>query len=221
MDREIAPEVRRMRRIKRGAAIVIAIAAVSFFVAATVEWLRPSVKRRDLQFARVERGDVDATLQASGTILPAVEQVVSSPVEARVLRIVRRAGDAVRAGDELVALDTSASRLDVERLNDRVKQKESEESQTRIKLEETVANLRAQIEQKKLDGEIFHYRQQQNEKLRAEGLVAQTELLAAQTAARKSEIELTQLRDALARAERSREAELSAASLELRTLRNE
>src|SRR5437773_273237 len=221
MDREIAPEVRRMRVIKRAATIVIAIAAAAFSVAATVEWLRPSVHRRDIQIARVERGSVDATLQASGTIMPATEQVVSSPVEARVLRIVRRAGDRVRAGDELVALDTSASRLDVERLNDRVKQKESEEAQTRLKLEESIAGLRAQIEQKKLDGEIFRYKFEQNEKLHREGLVAQTELLAAQTAAKKSEIEIAQLRDALARAERSRDAELSATALELRTLRND
>ena len=221
MDREIAPEVRRMRVIKRAATIVIAIAAAAFSVAATVEWLRPSVHRRDIQIARVERGSVDATLQASGTIMPATEQVVSSPVEARVLRIVRRAGDRVRAGDELVALDTSASRLDVERLNDRVKQKESEEAQTRLKLEESIAGLRAQIEQKKLDGEIFRYKFEQNEKLHREGLVAQTELLAAQTAAKKSEIEIAQLRDALVRAERSRDAELSATALELRTLRND
>ena len=56
MDREIAPEVRRMRVIKRAATIVIAIAAAAFSVAATVEWLRPSVHRRDIQIARVVPG---------------------------------------------------------------------------------------------------------------------------------------------------------------------
>jgi len=221
MDRILEPAIRRNRIAKRAAMFAIAIFAAAFSIAAAVQWLRPSLHRRDLQIARVERGSVDASLQASGAIMPAVEQVVSSPVEARVLRIVHRAGDHVRAGDELVALDTSASRLEVERLNDRVKQKESEEAQTRLKLEETIASLRAQIEQKKLDGEIFRYKSEQNEKLHREGLVAQTEFLAAQTAARKSEIELTQLREALARSERSREAELSATALELRTLRNE
>src|SRR5438046_7386125 len=93
MDREIAPEVRRLRVIKHTATVVIAIAAAAFSVAATVEWLRPSVHRRDIQIARVERGSVDATLQASGTIMPASEQVVSPPVEARVRRTARRAGE--------------------------------------------------------------------------------------------------------------------------------
>lgn len=221
MDREIAPEVRRNRMMRRLAVAMIALFAAAFSIAATVQWLRPSLKRRELQFARVERGPVDATLQASGVVIPAVEQVVSSPVEARVLRIVRRAGDRVRAGDELVALDTSASRLEVGRLGDRVMQKESETSQTRLRLEETLANLRAQIEQKKLDGEILRYRAQQDDKLQREGLIAQTEYLAAATAAKKGEIELAQLREALARAQRSAEAELTAASMELRTLRSE
>jgi HlyD family secretion protein len=192
-----------------------------FSIAAAVQWLRPSLHWRDVQIARVDRGSVDAALQASGAIIPAVEQVVSSPVEARVLRIVRRAGDRVRAGDELVALDTSASRLEVERLDDKVAQKESETAQTRLKLQETLASLRAQIEQKKLDGEIFRYKAAQNEKLHGEGLVAETENLAAATAAKKSDIEIAQLRDALARAQRSGDAELTAASLELRTLRKD
>src|SRR5438067_10407710 len=105
MDRPIEPEVRRKRVAKRVAIAALSIAAVVFLVHATVKWLRPSVMRRDVELARVEVGAVDASLQASGRVVPAFEQVVSSPVEARVLRIVRRAGDHVRAGDELVALD--------------------------------------------------------------------------------------------------------------------
>jgi HlyD family secretion protein len=221
MDRIIAPEIRRNRIARRAVIAVIVVFAALFSIAATVQWLRPSIRRRNVVTAKVERGSVDATLQGTGTILPAVEQLVSSPVEARLLRIVRRAGDRVQAGDELVALDTSASRLEVGRLDDRVAQKESETAQTRLKLQETVASLRAQIEQKKLDREITQYRAEQNEKLHREGLVAQTENLAAATAAKKSDIELAQLREALARAERSAEAELTAAALELRTLRNE
>ena len=221
MDREISPDVRRRVLVKRVVTATVAVAAIVFSFAATVSWLRPSIRRQDIQTAAVERGPVDATLQASGTIIPAVEQVVSAPLDSRVLRIVRRAGDRVRAGDELVALDTSASRLEVERLDDRVAQKESETAQTRLKLEETLASLRAQIEQKKLDGEIVRYKAEQNEKLHREGLVAATENLAAATAAKKSDIELAQLRDALARAQRTGDAELTAASMELRTLRND
>jgi HlyD family secretion protein len=221
MDRIIPESERQRRRARRVAGTLVAAGAVAFFVAATVQWLRPSLRRADLQFARVERGSVDQTLQAAGTIMPAVEQVVSSPVDARVLRIIRRAGDHVRAGDELVALDTSASRLDVERIEDRIKQKQSEQEQARLKADETIASLAAQIAQKNLDLDIARYKHKQNETLHREGLVSESELLAAQTVVKKSEIELAQLREAATRAARSRDAEVKADAVELRTLANE
>src|SRR5215510_8104094 len=116
MDREIAPEVRQRRRTRQIATIGVAVAAALFLLAMTVSWLRPSVRRDEILTARVSRGTVHAVLQASGTVVPAIETVISSPVEARVLRIDHRAGDRLRAGDEILSLDTSASKLDVQRL---------------------------------------------------------------------------------------------------------
>jgi HlyD family secretion protein len=221
MDREIAPEVRQRRIVKRVATIVLATAAVAFFFAASLQWLRPSIRRRDVRLARVERGTVEATLQASGTIVPQVEQVVSSPVEARVLRVVHRAGDRVQAGDELLTLDTAASRLDAERLDERVTQKESATTQLRLQLDETVATLRAQLEQKKLDVEINHYTAEQRTKLKAAGLVAEQDALAAVAAARKTDIELRQIEAALVRAQRSAAVQLSSSQQDLSIAKRE
>jgi len=58
----------------------------------------------------VEAGAVDATISASGTVVPEVEQVVTSPVEARVLRILTRAGAKLTAGQPIVTLDVSQAR---------------------------------------------------------------------------------------------------------------
>lgn len=212
MDREIAPEIRKRRTMRRVAVAVLAVAVAASCLAATVAWLRPSVERAELRIARVERGTVEATLQAGGTVVPLAEQVVSSPVEARVLRIGRRAGDRVRAGDELITLDTAGARLDAELLGEKVGQKESESAQLRLRLDETIATLEAQIEQKRLDGQILTYTAQQKAKLGDAGLASQQEVLAAATAQKKSEIELRQLEEALVRARRSAQAQLSAAS---------
>ncbi|HYO77586.1 MAG TPA: biotin/lipoyl-binding protein [Thermoanaerobaculia bacterium] len=147
MDREIAPEVRKRRVARRVIAALIAVAAIAFVLSATVEWLRPSLDWRNLQVARVERGAVEATLDASGTVVPLDEQVVSSPVEARVLRVERRAGDRVKAGDELLTLDTAATQLEAARLEDRVSQRQSASTELQLNLDESIASLRAQIEQ--------------------------------------------------------------------------
>lgn len=195
--------------MRHGLAAAIGLAALVFLFAATVQWLRPSLDRDDLQIARVERSRIEATVEASGTVVPLVEQVVSSPVEARVLRVGRRAGDQVRAGDELLTLDTSQSQLDAARLSDTLAQKEGAAAELQIRLDETIASLRAQIEQKKLDAQIVHYTADQRAKLRAEGLIAEQDALAAAATAKKSDIELRQLQEALTRAIRSRDVQLA------------
>jgi HlyD family secretion protein len=215
MDREIAPETRQRRVVQRVLLALIALAAVVFFFAATVQWLRPSLDRRKIQIAQVQRGAIAATLEANGAVVPLVEQVVSSPVEARVLRVGRRAGDRVKAGDELLTLDTSASRLEAARLDDRVAQKQSSAVELQLRLEETIATLRAQIEQRKLDAQIVHYSADQKARLRAEGLIAEQDALAAGAVAKKADIELRQLEEALTRAIRSRDVQLAASRAEV------
>lgn len=221
MDREIGQDVQRRRIMRRVLVAVIAVAAAAFCLAATVEWLRPSLDRAEVQTARVARGSVEATLQASGTVVPLIEQVVSTPVEARVLRVGRRAGTTVRAGDELLTLDTAATRLETERLGERLAQKESENEQLRLRLEETVASLEAQLEQRKLDAEIFHHTATQKQKLHAEGLTTDQDALAAQAAAKKSDIEIRQTEEAVRRAKRSRDVQLAAARTDLTFVRRE
>ena len=221
MDREIGQDVQRRRVTRRILVAVIAVAAAASCLAATVEWLRPSTDLRDTMTARVTRGSVEATLQASGTVVPLVEQVVSTPVEARVLRIGRRAGAAVKAGDELLTLDTAATRLESERIAERLAQKVSENERLALGLDENIAGLEAQLEQKKLDAEIFRHTATQKQKLRAEGLTTDQDALAAQAAAKKSDIEIRQIEDALRRAKRSREVQLGAARNDLAFVRRE
>jgi HlyD family secretion protein len=221
MDRPIEPEVRRNRNVKRAAIAALSLAVVIFLVHATVKWLRPSIARRDVELARVEIGSIDASLQASGTIVPAFEQVVSSPVDARVLRILHRAGDHVHAGDELVALDTSAAKLDTDRLSDSVAAKMSEQAELKLKIEENVANVRSQIETKKLDRDILQFKAQENATLAKEGLVSSQDNLAAAASLKKSEIELQQLGEALARARRTGDAQLASITAAIATLQRE
>src|SRR5688572_3827867 len=221
MDREIAPEIRRRALVRRVTLILIALAAIGFFLAATVEWLRPSLRRRDIETAIVARGDVEAVVQTSGIVMPEVEQAISSPVEARVLRVHRRAGDSIRVGGELITLDTSATRLDLARLDEKVAQKESEDARLRLQIEENLDNLRAELEQKKLDGEMLRLKAEQSAELRKEGLVSGQEALVDATAAKKIIIDIRQTEQKIARAIRSGEAQLSASALDASILQKE
>jgi len=221
MDRDIPRQVRTKRNVRRVATGVIAIAAIIFLVNATLTWLKPSVRRRDIQIARVTRGSVDADLQANGVAVPENEAVIASPVEARVLRIDRHAGDLLRIGDPIITLDTTATQLESERLTNRVAERENDLAQLDLKNADAIALLDAQTEQKKLDVDILRFKAEQTQKLNDAGLASTQDNLAAAASSKKAVIELQQLEAASRRARTNAAAQTAAMQLELRTLRNE
>ena len=107
------------------------------------------------------------------------------------------------------------------KLDETLTQKQNDSEQLRLHLEDTEASLKAQIEQKKLDGEIFRFKAEQNARLFKEGLVSSQENLAAATAAKKNAIELTQLEEALQRARKTAAAQTAAAETGVRMVRND
>ena len=92
MDRELPANVRRRDRLRRVLQILIPILVLAFLVVWFPGWIRPSVSRARIRTARVTTGPVDAVIMASGTVTPEVERVLSSPLDARVLRLLQRPG---------------------------------------------------------------------------------------------------------------------------------
>jgi HlyD family secretion protein len=221
MDRPLDPHFRRSRLRRRLAIAAIVIALAAGAAALGRAALTPSVERTHLRTARVETGTVAATLEASGTVVPAIEQVIASPIEARVVSIVRQPGAAVREGDEIVRLDPSDARLELDRLEQQLAQKRNERAQVGADLDERLADLGGQKERTKLDAEILGYKAGQQRTLRAEGLVSEDALRAAVIAARKAEIELAQLALKVDAARRSAAMDLAGLDAEIDVLKKE
>jgi HlyD family secretion protein len=221
MDRPLEPHLIRQRRRRRVALTVGSIAITVLALAFLPGWLRPSVSRARLRFGRVEKAAVEATLDAAGVVVPAAERSIASPVETRVLSVLKRAGDAVHIGDPIVVLDTSASRLDLARLEDRIAQKASESKRLALALARDLADLDARAESKRLDAQMLAHRVAQREKLRTDGLVSDEALEEARIDAEKARIEVRQLEGAKGNAERSSAAQLEGVALDVRILEKE
>lgn len=116
MDREVNPNERRARFIRQGLSVGAAVVALGLAGSWGFGLMRPSLKRSQVRVATVDAGPVDSSLSASGTVVPEVGQVLSSPVDARVLKVLKRAGSPVKAGDPVLSLDISAAVLAVEKL---------------------------------------------------------------------------------------------------------
>lgn len=221
MDREL-DATDRYRRLGRRAAWgggTIALAAIVLLL--LPGWLRPSVARAEIRTGTVDRGPVEGIVEASGTVIPAFESVISSPVEARVEKVLKRPGEVVKAGEAILVLDTSASKLDLEKLEAQLARKANEQQQLRINLEKSLIDLKGQIERQKLDSEGATYRFEQNQKLRTDGLVSEQTARASEADAKKAKIELEQLQASVASAHRSTDAQLQGVELDLATLHKE
>jgi len=221
MDREIDIASRRRRLARRLTTGIAALAAVVFLLAILPGWLSPTLRRERLRTGLVERGAIEATVEASGTVLPAFEKALSSPVEARVLRIVKRPGAHVLPGDVLLELDTAAARLQLDRLEERLAQKENEQKQVRLELEKALADLSARTETGKLDVEIFDYRVQQNRSLHEQNLISDAVLRESEVEARKGAIQLRQLEESAETERRSAQARLDGLALDIGIARKE
>jgi multidrug efflux pump subunit AcrA (membrane-fusion protein) len=138
MDRPIDATVHQRRRLRRAGTAT----AVLAIVVAALLWLpglvRPSVSRSAVRTAVTDAGPIESVITATGTVVPEVEQVVSSPVDARVLRILARSGAPLTKGDPLVTLDVSEAQLAVDKLIEDQALKENEQASTRLKLEKSL-----------------------------------------------------------------------------------
>ena len=184
-------------------------------------WLRPSVSRATIRTARVTTGPVEAVIMASGTVAPEIERVLSSPQDARVLRLLQRPGAHLKRGDPVVELDTSESVLALERVVKDLKIKDNQQAQSRLALEKSLVNLDGRIELKALELQSAEAQLQEEQQLFKEGLVSQDALRRTDLGVRQSRVELGQLREERKNAERATTVQLEGLSLERGSLDKE
>jgi len=107
--------------------------------------LSPSVERVKVRTAQVEVGEVEAVLTASGTVVPEYEQVITSPIETRVLKVLKHAGDTIPAQESILILDNSIALASFEKRQDQVALKVNVIEQSKAELSGRVAKLKAQF----------------------------------------------------------------------------
>jgi HlyD family secretion protein len=169
----------------------------------------------------VTTGPVDAMIMASGTIVPEIERVLSSPVDARVLRILKRPGARVERGDAVVELDTSESVLALDKLQSGLQVKQNEQAERRLALKTSLADLDGRIAVKQLEVESAEARVAGDRTLVGEGLLSRDAFRRSELALTQARVELDQLRQQRTNAEASTTVALDTLSLERGTLDKE
>jgi len=221
MDREIDPTFRRRQFARRALFVVLTITCLSAAFIWLPRWLKPSLARTQVRLARVESGPLEATITSSGTVVPEIEQVLSSPVNARVLRILKRPGAVLAKGEPILELDLNESRLAIEKLNQQVELKQNQQAKAKLDLENTLIDQRSRWEIKQLEYKSAKAATVRNRTLNKEGLLSEERLREIELVEEKAQFELKQIEEAQRNAQQSTQTQLEGLALEMKTLKRE
>jgi len=144
MDRAIAPATQRRRQLRAWLLGLGAVAAVLTAGLGLRRVLQPSLRRADLLTARVELGDVDATLTAAGTVIPAREAVLTSPIQSTIRRVALAVGARVQPGQTIVELDKDLAASALAKLDDEQLRNQNKNAQLQLTLARSLTDLQAQ-----------------------------------------------------------------------------
>lgn len=221
MDRAIDPvfaAAQKRRRMVMGALVTSGL-LLAFNYGPSL--LRPSVPRSRVRIEKVDRGPVEASIAANGTVTPDLEEVISSPVDARVTRILKRAGDPIQRGEAILELDLSEPTVAFDKLDRDVDLKRNDQRRTRLDLQSRLADLDAATEAKRLEVESLRARLAQQTELAASGLVSKDGLREAQLNEARAALELKRLTASRSIAEEMTKAQIDGMNLELATLESQ
>jgi len=221
VDRPLDGTYRRARTLKRAGVSIAGVATLLAVFLWGPGWISPSVARARVRTARVDAGPIEAVISASGTVLPEIEEVVSSPVDARVLRILVRPGAELKPGQPIVELDTSESTLAVEKLAQNLALKENQQEKTRLELERSLNDLDSQERIKDLQLQSFRSQLARSQALSKEGLISVEQLRQAELAEAQAVIELKKIQKERENAQRATRAQIDGLALEMATVRRE
>lgn len=138
MDTELAPSVTkraRNRRLLIGGFVVLVLVAL---LVGLRDVIKTSVEAEKIRTTTAEIGPVENSLNATGEVIPAYEQVIISPIRASIRRVLLTPGTAVKPGQPILDLDKSLTEIELEKLDDQLALKRNGIDQLRMKLNKSL-----------------------------------------------------------------------------------
>lgn len=221
MDRELDIGYQRKRWARMAAAALLTAAGAGAVYYLAPLALKPSIARARIRTAVVERGPVESAITSTGSVVPEFEQVISSPVNARVLKILKRPGAVLRKGEPIIELDLAESVLALEKINQQIELKQNQQARARLDLQNTLIDLQSKWEIRSLDYKSARAATSRNRALFQQGLISEEKLREFEIAEEKTRFELKQLEETRRTSEQLNQTQVEGLQLEMKTLERE
>ncbi len=109
-------------------------------------FLQKPVSSADIQIASVEQGMIQERISATGTVIPAFEQIVSSALSSEIQKLSVTSGSAVTKGDILMSLDRERIQNEYDQSVDALELRKNRVFRLQLELDKTLYDL--QMDQK-------------------------------------------------------------------------
>jgi HlyD family secretion protein len=129
MDRAISKKQQRREQRKQFIKIGLGIFSAIVVISLIISFMRTSVNRKDIIISTVDKGTIEVSVNASGKVIPAFEEIISSPINSRIIEVYKKGGDEVDTGTPILKLDLQSAETEYKKLLD-------EEQMRRLQLEQ-------------------------------------------------------------------------------------
>ncbi|MCM1489228.1 MAG: HlyD family efflux transporter periplasmic adaptor subunit [Muribaculum sp.] len=206
MDREISKSERNQAKRKKWlkAGIIVAAIVVIFVIVGSM--MRASVSRNDLIVATADTGTIDVTVTGTGTVSAAFEEIITSPINSRIVEVYCQSGDSVDVGTPLLRLDLQSTETEVNKLGDQISMKQHELVQQQVNSNTHLSDLAMQVKVKEMTLGRLEAELRNERYLDSIGSGTGDRIRQAELAVSTGRLELEQLRQQLVNEQRAVEA---------------
>ncbi len=214
MDRKISKETKdrelRKRIGKYAAAAIILCAAI----AAIIYFQQESVEEKKLEFYTVDRGDIEISALANGTVVPIFEQIINSPINSRIIEVYCQQGSEVNTGTPIMKLDLHSTESEYRKLLDEEKMRRYQLEQLKANNETSLGDMAMKIEVSRMRLAQLEAEYMNERYLDSIGSGTTEKVRQAELAYRTGKLELEQYRKQYGNAIQTKNADLKIKELE-------
>lgn len=215
MDRQISKEEQRRAKIKKMLPYIIGGAVVVILSVVLMVVMRASVSRSDLMLATVDTGSIQTSITGSGKVVPAFEEIITSPISTRVVEVYCKAGDSVDVGTPLLRLDLQSTETELNKLKDQIQMKRYELDQQQVNNDTKIKDLAMQVKVKEMAVNRMEVELRNERYLDSLGSGTGDKVKEAELKFNTGKLELEQMRQKLQSERRITDADLKVKNLEI------
>ena len=215
MDRELSESTKRKkkRKIRIRITVVFVILVVSILLLR--QFIRPGIDSTEFYTAKATIGNIQATVSASGTVLPEFEEIISSPVASRIKGIVKNTGYHVTDGDTILLLDKRSTSVSLEKMKDELAMKMNNVNKLKLQLEQSLIDLKTEYKVEKLQVENMEAEVSAEKHLVEIGGGTKEKVEKAELNLQISKLKLEQIKQTISNKEKTMEADLFGLNYEI------